>query len=525
MLTLLIAPAVGLLCMGLISGLAANRHAGAMTRSTLILTALQLLAAVGAGICVVLTGGWASHLDVTSITQGSAGALAVLLREFVIEFNPTSVTMLLLVSFVSWAIARYSVRYLDGDANQGRYFRWLSLTAGAVCLMAVSGSLLLFGIAWAMSSLGIHRLLLHFPDRLGARQAAWTKFAVSRSGDAAMLIAIVALWSQFGTTRFSELSTAGGMNAGVVIAGLLCLAACLKSAQFPFHTWLPQTVETPTPVSALMHAGVVNAGGYLLIRTSPFLTQYSQPLQVLALVGAATVLVGGTVMMTQSSIKRSLAYSTVAQMGFMILQCGIGAFSAAFLHIIAHSLYKAYAFLASGSVISESRGLLAKSVENTDQESSPPWPAFAASAAITVCFFALSLSLFGLSPSSKAGGWVLSSVICLALVSGVWRAVRSGSRQAVAASVGWSCALSVVYAGCYVLAERLVSPGSEVVTPVIITASVITVFVLLFCLQTFTEYSSFARTHPWFARLYVHAVNGFYLESAWKRLLRLTATA
>jgi len=146
---------------------------------------------------------------------------------------------------------------------------------------------------------------------------------------------------------------ASGANSSCVapLAFLLVIAASLESAQFPFHSWLPDTMETPTPVSALMHAGIINAGGFLVVRLSPILINAPAALNTLAIVGAFTALFASVVMLTQTSVKRSLAYSTIAQMGFMMLQCGLGAFALATLHLVAHSLYKAHAFLSSGSVV------------------------------------------------------------------------------------------------------------------------------------------------------------------------------
>ena len=148
------------------------------------------------------------------------------------------------------------------------------------------------------------------------------------------------------STRTSELTW--------LCLSLVC-GAMLKSAQFPFHSWLPDTMETPTPVSALMHAGIINAGGFLIVRLSPLVTLSPLSLHILAVVGAFTAIFASLVMMTQASVKRMLAFSTIAQMGFMMLQCGVGAFSIAVLHIVAHSLYKAHAFLSSGSVVSISK--------------------------------------------------------------------------------------------------------------------------------------------------------------------------
>ena len=145
----------------------------------------------------------------------------------------------------------------------------------------------------------------------------------------------------------------GYLPLTIAAAALLAIAALLKSAQFPTHGWLTEVMETPTPVSALLHAGVVNAGGFLLIRFADVMLQAPVVLAVLVMVGGFTALFGSLVMLTQSAVKTSLAWSTVAQMGFMILQCGLALFPIALLHIVAHSLYKAHAFLASGSAIAD----------------------------------------------------------------------------------------------------------------------------------------------------------------------------
>ena len=146
----------------------------------------------------------------------------------------------------------------------------------------------------------------------------------------------------------AEAGRSSGLNG---VGYLLVACAAFKSAQFPWHSWLPDTMETPTPVSAFMHAGIINAGGFLLIRLAPLLTHAPAALHAIAVVGAVTAGFGGVVMLAQPSVKRALAYSTIAQMGFMLLQCGLGAFGLALLHLVAHSLYKAHAFLRSGSTV------------------------------------------------------------------------------------------------------------------------------------------------------------------------------
>ncbi len=169
---------------------------------------------------------------------------------------------------------------------------------------------------------------------------------------------MVALYQVFGSLNFSVLTQdaekliSDGSNPFLIgVAGVsLVLGVMTKSAQFPFHFWLPKTMETPTPVSALMHAGIINAGGFLVIRMGSFLNQLPWALNSLAIVGGVTAFFGSFVMLSQTNIKRSLAYSTISQMGFMMLQCGLGAFTIAIVHIVGHAFYKAHSFLSSGSV-------------------------------------------------------------------------------------------------------------------------------------------------------------------------------
>ena len=244
---------------------------------------------------------------------------------------------------------------MDGELRQGAFTGWLCATLAAVMMLVISGNTLQLAVAWILTSVFLHKLLLFYPDRVAAQRAARKKWVTARAGDAALIVAVVVLHAQFGTGDIAtilNMAAAADMQAGATwIAGALALAAILKSAQFPTHGWLTEVMETPTPVSALLHAGVINAGGFLLIRFADVMLLSPGVLAVLVMVGGFTALFGGLVMLTQSAVKTSLAWSTVAQMGFMILQCGLALFPLALLHIVAHSLYKAHAFLASGMAV------------------------------------------------------------------------------------------------------------------------------------------------------------------------------
>lgn len=292
------------------------------------------------------------------IGPDGAGALGFL------KFDALSATLLLMITVLGFVVTRYSATYLAGDPHQQTFLRKLCLTLAAVSTLITAGDLIVLVAAWITTSLALHGLLLFRPERPKAVIAARKKFIVARLGDAALVLAAIMMGSAFGTTNISTiLDTAaqGGLSGdGVGVAtgatgaaGFLVLAALLKSAQFPSHGWLAEVMETPTPVSALLHAGIVNAGGFLIIRFADVMLLNPAALHALALIGGFTALFGSIVMLTQTSVKVSLAYSTVAQMGFMLLQCGLGAFSAATLHIVAHSLYKAHAFLASGRALTQ----------------------------------------------------------------------------------------------------------------------------------------------------------------------------
>lgn len=449
-----------------------------------------------------------------------------------VYYDGISSLTLMLVSFIGLVVCRYSIRYLDGDPRQGDYFRWVAATIGSVSLLVLSGNVLMLAGAWISTSLSLHHLLLHFPSRAGAQRAAWTKFAISRAGDLFLVMALALLFRELGTFDLSAIFAAvtpdqslssDRANALAWIGWLIVLVGITKSAQFPLHSWLPETLETPTPVSALMHAGVVNAGGYLIIRLSPLVVHAPASLNMLAFVGTTTVVYAGIVMLTQSSVKKVLAYSTVAQMGFMMLQCGIGAFSAAMLHLVAHSLYKAYAFLNSGNVLQEERATRAAATINP-----PPQPSLQllplVAAAVVVSCGAIAW-LLGFDVSSKPGGYVLAIVVCLALSMGLWQALAIRKREVRGVAIVAAAGIAALYIGGYLAIEGLV--GDDVAQPlagpttVFAGGLIITAFVVLAVLQITLRSPAAGR---WREALYVHSMNGFYIDVACARLFGLLAT-
>jgi NAD(P)H-quinone oxidoreductase subunit 5 len=419
--------------------------------------------------------------------------------------------LLILSTFLFGIVCRYSKRYMMGDPRQSRFTLWLCLTGACVFVLVLSQNLLLFALAWCGTSLSLHQLLQYYRDRPGAVLAARKKFLISRLGDSTLVAAVVLTRAEFGTWDFQGIFAAaehlrtGGLERLPTsvswIAGLLVFAALLKSAQFPFHSWLPDTMETPTPVSALMHAGIINAGGILVIRMSPLISLSSAALLILCLVGSFTALFASTVILTQASVKRCLAFSTVGQMGFMMLECGLGAFHLALLHLVAHSLYKAHAFLSSGSVV----------LKRPVAERSVGLAAIVAGLLTAAGISVVAAAAFGVSPRDEP---VLLGIFALALAQLLWTFwnANPGMWQGplgLALGVGFSAAYFALGHVSQGAAEPLKSGVNWVGLPIL------AVFALVAVAQTQLarlERTSFGR------HLYVHARNGFYLNTIANRI-------
>lgn len=514
---------ISLITLSLLAGIGlpsrvANSHARTMRQLVTALLAVQFVLAAIAAIDYIATGSTPQVIALASwaIDFGVG---------FSVYYDGASGLMLLLVSGIGFIVSRFSIRYLDAEATQGRYFRWLGITVGAVSLLVAAGNLLQFVFAWVLTSYGLHHLLLHYGHREAAQRAAWSKFAISRLGDAFLAVALVLVLQTFGTFDFKQLFAQANELAAsgqttpqhLVIAWLLMLGAVTKSAQFPFHAWLPETMETPTPVSALMHAGIVNAGGFLIIRMSPIVTLAPEALTTLALIGAFTACFAGVVMMAQSSIKRTLAYSTIAQMGFMMLQCGLGAFSAAMLHILAHSLYKAHAFLGSGSVVNQATAMRGARKVNPSLGQNLIC-LLAAALASTASYLTISTA-FGIDLFAKPGGPILAMILCLALTMWAWRIFLLGDRKASLGGIVGISLLSLGYVVSYFAIDQLLRaslPAKPLMnfTPQL-AFGIAGGFTLLFALQQIQK--RYELSH-WMAALRVHAANGFYVDALYRRV-------
>ena len=271
----------------------------------------------------------------------------------------TGAWVAVLVQLLGTVIGVFSSRYLQGESGQPRYVAALGGVLAAVHLLLLAEHWLVLIAAWAAVGLALQRLLCFYPDRPFALLAAHKKRLADRLADALLIAAAVLAWNEVGSGSLTELwrHLEAGASSAALQASAVCLALAvvLRTALLPVHGWLIQVMEAPTPVSALLHAGVVNLGGFVLIRFAPLLEAAPAARWLLVGVGLATALLAGLVMLTRVSIKVRLAWSTLAQMGFMVMECGLGLYTLALLHLIGHSLYKAHAFLAASSAVQEAR--------------------------------------------------------------------------------------------------------------------------------------------------------------------------
>jgi NADH-quinone oxidoreductase subunit L len=278
--------------------------------------------------------------------------------DFSFVLDQLSLVMLLVVTGVGFLIHVYSVGYMKGDEGYARYFSYLNLFLFFMTVLVLAGNALVMFIGWEGVGLASYLLIGFYFNKKSAADAGKKAFIVNRVGDFGFLIAMFLLVANFGTLTFTEIAAKLGMDPGwqggvVTVIGLcLLLGAAGKSAQLPLYIWLPDAMEGPTPVSALIHAAtMVTAGVYMVARTHVLFDHSPFALSVVAIVGAATAIFAATIALVQNDIKRVLAYSTISQLGYMFLGCGVAAYSAAIFHLMTHAFFKALLFLAAGSVI------------------------------------------------------------------------------------------------------------------------------------------------------------------------------
>jgi NADH-quinone oxidoreductase subunit L len=291
--------------------------------------------------------------------ETASGALPFTV-DWAYQVDPLSSVMLLVVTFVGFWIHVYSTGYMSHDPGYARYMSYLNLFMFAMLTLVLGANYLMLFVGWEGVGLCSYLLIGFWFDRQSASDAGKKAFIVNRIGDAGFALGMFLIFTTFGTLDFRAVTEAASRmpvdwawsGTLTMIGLLLFVGACGKSAQIPLHVWLPDAMEGPTPVSALIHAAtMVTAGVYMVARSAAIYSHAPKAMLVVAVIGALTAIMAASIGLVQNDIKRVLAYSTVSQLGYMFLACGVGAFAAGIFHLMTHAFFKALLFLGSGSVI------------------------------------------------------------------------------------------------------------------------------------------------------------------------------
>nr|QJS34585.1 NADH dehydrogenase subunit 5 [Phanopathes sp. NB-2020] len=322
----------------------------------------------GAGIltsgCLIISLSWSTLIFYETTLNSSTTYIKLwrwldsdlLTTYFGLQFDSLTATMLLVVTTVSTLVHIFSTAYMHGDPHVPRFMSYLSLFTFLMIVLVTSDNYPQLFIGWEGVGLCSYLLINFWLTRIEANKAAIKAMLVNRVGDIGLVLAMLAIWDQFGALDFSSTfnlaPTLASSNNITLICLLLFIGAIGKSAQLGLHTWLPDAMEGPTPVSALIHAAtMVTAGVFLLIRSSPLLEQAPLALMVVTIIGSLTAFMAATVGLVQNDLKKVIAYSTCSQLGYMVLACGLSYYSISLFHLMNHAFFKALLFLSAGSVI------------------------------------------------------------------------------------------------------------------------------------------------------------------------------
>lgn len=431
----------------------------------------------------------------------------------VVQLDVVSSAMFVLVSTLALVVVRYSRSYLAGQRGLDRFARNLLLTLGSVTVLVTSNHLAVLIVAWFATDVGLHQLLTFYRTRRQAIIVAHKKFLLSRIADACFVSSVVIIGLEVGSLRIDVVNTFAQHDLSPTLhlaTILLVFGVLLKSAQLPFHGWMLQVMEAPTPVSALLHAGVVNIGGFVMIRLSPLMAHAAIAQGILVGVGLFTTIIASLCMVTRPAVKGVLAWSTIGQMGFMLVQCGLGAWHLALMHLLAHSLYKAHTFLSAGSVVQQWR-----SSHLVHSAHASFWHLIGG--AIVVCLAVIPIYLGATLPfeHESASSQPLAIVLALSFAPMAGRAFAAGPRTLLLATL-FTMGAAVAYFGWHVLFELsapLVNPTVEE-SPVM-WSIVLAGLVVLFLAQSVLQTRPNGRFSNW---LQPHLLSGLYIDDWFTRL-------
>ena len=434
-----------------------------------------------------------------------------------IRVDPLSLIMLCLITIVALVIIKFSKNYLNQEPKEMRYQYWFMLTLASVSVVITSNYFIIFCLAWIMISISLHQLLMFYPNRPRAALAAHKKFLTSRLADACVITGVALLYHIHHTFFISEVLAyyqqalqqpmQPANHLSQLAAVMFAIGAILKCAQLPLHGWLMQVMEAPTPVSAILHAGIINMGGFLMILLSPLMLQSPIAQWLLLVVGGITAIVASLIMMTRISIKVMLAWSTCAQMGFMLLECGLGLYELALLHLIAHSFYKAYTFLSSGDAVQHylQENLARRHVASTGSPKAIQWLTASVFAILMVSLLFLATQTF---VNNQNGFLAIAAIVSIAITILLSENILGRTKIM---PIGLM-ALGVVL--LYVVWHTLFSSlqpqtGLEPALSGLMLAWVLILFTTLFFGYLTLRYYPYSKFGQW---LYLHLYAGFYLD-------------
>ncbi|SJL84454.1 NADH-quinone oxidoreductase subunit L [Vibrio palustris] len=423
--------------------------------------------------------------------------------------TPLRIMLLSLVAILGFTILRYSWVAFSGEKDRRRFIQSLLLTIATVVLVITANHLAIFWAAWVCVSLSLHRLILFYPDRPRAQLAAHKKFLLARLSETMLAAAFISLYVQFDTPYINQIVSQASdstMHLSVNFAAvLLALVALIKCAQLPMHGWLIQVVEAPTPVSALLHAGIVNLGGILLLFFSPILAASSVACWLLVVLAGISTIVAGLVSTTRISIKVKLAWSTSSQMGLMLVEIALGLYEMALLHLFAHSFYKAYSFLNSGNTVNH---YLAAKLAGSEKPKLQHW--FYA-LLVSSIMMAIAQWQFAILPSLAAIALVLFALTGLLVPS--FTHADNGRVPKIFLTMGFGVALLTLYttAKHHLAAFALPDPTLNLWADGFVAFLFVTLFVLSLALQYWPH-------APLIKRLFIWLNAGGYLDEWATRL-------
>lgn len=306
-------------------------------------------------------GLWLTFIGLLFVSWKAKGTIPI--HGWGFRVDSLALILSLFILFVTTIVHLFSIRYMAGDRRFNYFFIKLGLLTSSLLLMIGADNLILILVFWTSSNLLLGCLMIHKHDWSASRNSGILMFKLSALGSGSIAVAISILFGSLGTFSLHQILENQSLIAnplkGIVLL-LLIVGALIQSGAWPFHKWLLSSLNSPTPVSGLMHAGLVNGGGFLLARFGPLFSEATTALDILFVFGLISVVLGTGWKLIQNNIKGMLACSTIAQMGFMLMQCGLGLFSAAIAHLFWHGLFKCYLFLNSGSAVVEKRELDSK---------------------------------------------------------------------------------------------------------------------------------------------------------------------